>query len=377
MSSRSILFSFCCRTMSTSSKRVFISYSHDSEQHRRRVRQLADSLRIWGVDARIDQYESTDPLEGWPIWMEKQIEEAENVLLICTETYLSRVRKNALPETGRGVCWEANLIYAELYAAHTRSNKFIPVILDSRDRSFVPKPLGTSSCFLVTDETNFEYLVRRLVGQTNSSVPPLGELPNLPVVQALPMFSPTSLTPEANFDEQNGTGLRIFEDSDRTNGHQALLAELDRALCSGDLMESELGPMVLAMLREETHLEVSIPLDTEWLKTAIRLSDMYFVPVRSSAGDSDWQRDVAQVATPIIVGMARSLKRSADAQATVVSLCHSIAKRLRLSFDWPTLPDAANELSNSLYRACLNATELESDDVLSILKSIPVQSSRR
>lgn|GEM_PF-7064147 len=363
--------------MSTSSTRVFISYSHDSEQHRRRVRQLADSLRICGVDARIDQYESTDPLEGWPIWMEKQIEEAENVLLICTETYLSRVRKNTTPDTGRGVCWEANLIYAELYAAHTCSNKFTPVILDSRDRSFIPKPLGTSSCFLVTDATNFEYLVRRLIGKSNSSAPPLGEIPKLPEAPSLPLFSLSSLTAEANSGEPNDTGLRVFEESDRTQDHTALLAELDRALCSGDLMESEIGPLVLAMLREETHLELSVPLDAAWLKTAIRLSDMYFVRVRSSAGHQDWQRDVAQVATPIIVAMARSLQRSADAQATIVGLCDSIAKRLRLAFVWPASPDAANELSNSLYRACLNATELESDDILLILKSIPVKSSRR
>ncbi len=308
--------------------------------------------------------------------MEKQIEEAANVLLICTETYLRRVRKDERHETGRGVCWEANLIYNELYAAHTCSTKFIPVILDPKDRSFVPKPLGTATCFLVTDDTNFEYLARRLFGKANSPAPQLGDVPDLPSQQELPLFSPSSLSSEANSDEPNEKRLRVFEDADRTQGRRTLLAELDRALFHGDLIGSELGPMVLETLHEESRLELSIPLDTEWLKTAIRLSDMYFVLVRSSAGDRDWQRDVAQVATPIIVAIARSLNRSPDSQATIIRLCDSIAKRLRLSFVWPTPFDEANNLLNSLYRACLKANELENDAVLSILKSIPVQSVR-
>ena len=41
------------------------------------------------------------------------------------------------------------------------------------------------------------------------------------------------------------------------------------------------------------------------------------VLVQSSAGERDWQRDLAQVATPIVVAMARSLKRSPDTQAAL------------------------------------------------------------
>ena len=45
--------------------KVFISYSHDDEQHEQRVLQLASRLRNDGVDAEIDQYEDA-PKEGWP-----------------------------------------------------------------------------------------------------------------------------------------------------------------------------------------------------------------------------------------------------------------------------------------------------------------------
>jgi len=45
--------------------RVFINYSHDSAEHRKRVLSLAERLRADGVDAQIDQYVQGTPLEGW------------------------------------------------------------------------------------------------------------------------------------------------------------------------------------------------------------------------------------------------------------------------------------------------------------------------
>ncbi len=49
-------------TMS-SPPRVFISYSHDSEEQSARVLALAEQLRRDGIDARIDQFEAS-PSEG-------------------------------------------------------------------------------------------------------------------------------------------------------------------------------------------------------------------------------------------------------------------------------------------------------------------------
>ena len=41
--------------------RVFISYSHDSEEHAVRVLALADRLRSEGIEAILDQYEMSPP----------------------------------------------------------------------------------------------------------------------------------------------------------------------------------------------------------------------------------------------------------------------------------------------------------------------------
>jgi hypothetical protein len=43
--------------MAIKAPRVFIMYSHDDDEHRRRVLALSDKLRRSGVSATIDQYE--------------------------------------------------------------------------------------------------------------------------------------------------------------------------------------------------------------------------------------------------------------------------------------------------------------------------------
>ena len=72
------------------SEEVFISYSHDSVDHVKRVLDLSNRLRSEGVDCALDQYEVSPP-EGWPRWMDKKIRDAKHVILICTEPYYKRV----------------------------------------------------------------------------------------------------------------------------------------------------------------------------------------------------------------------------------------------------------------------------------------------
>lgn len=82
--------------------RVFISYSHDSDDHAARVLALADRLRAEGIDAALDQYEISPP-EGWPSWMERQVREPDFVLVVCTEIYLRRAERREEPGVGHGV----------------------------------------------------------------------------------------------------------------------------------------------------------------------------------------------------------------------------------------------------------------------------------
>jgi SEFIR domain len=93
--------------------KVFISYSHDSPAHRERVAQLAQRLRSDGIDASLDQFISGTPEQGWPRWMLDQLDWANFVLVVCTQTYYRRFRGHGKIDLGKGADWERNLITPE------------------------------------------------------------------------------------------------------------------------------------------------------------------------------------------------------------------------------------------------------------------------
>ena len=56
----------------------------------------------------LDPYIDSPP-EGWPRWMDRQIQDADFVLMICTPTYYHRVMGKEEPGTGHGVMWKATI----------------------------------------------------------------------------------------------------------------------------------------------------------------------------------------------------------------------------------------------------------------------------
>lgn len=151
-----------------------------------------------------------------------------------------------------------------------------------------------------------------------------------------------------------------------------LLRDLEREISNGDLKDSELARDVLATLQADNKLKPNVPFDSTWCIRGIQISDDYFTRIQLSAGHRDWQRDFAKVATPILVGITWSLKRSPDAQATIIKACGVIAQKLRLKLAWPSEADQSNDLKNAIYQACLNAGELECDYVLIELQGLAV-----
>jgi hypothetical protein len=124
---------------------VFISYSHESDEHAARVLELAQRLRSDGVDCWIDQFEQS-PLEGFPRWMAHQISSADTVLLICTKAYRRRFDGLEERSKGLGVNFEGHLILQQLYDAAMRNSKFIPILLQPSTREDIPIALrGTTS----------------------------------------------------------------------------------------------------------------------------------------------------------------------------------------------------------------------------------------
>lgn len=122
--------------------RVFISYSHDSDAHRRQVLELCELLRSKGVDAWVDQYLEHDPPEiGWPDWCEQEITRAAFVLCVFTETYRRRYDRTEEPGTGLGVTWEGFVIRSAVYLNGARNRKFIPLLLGDAPETLLPDTL--------------------------------------------------------------------------------------------------------------------------------------------------------------------------------------------------------------------------------------------
>ncbi len=164
--------------------KVFISYSHDSEEHKDRVLALSEHLRADGIDCIIDQYEISPP-EGWARWCDRQIEEADFVLVVCTETYEKRFKGIDLTEEGKGAKWEGMIITAELYESQGRNKKFIPLIFTSKDKknlgkTHIPIILRGATSYNPNTEIGYESLYRHITNQPFTVKPVLGKLKSMP-----------------------------------------------------------------------------------------------------------------------------------------------------------------------------------------------------
>jgi hypothetical protein len=177
---------------------VFISYSHDSPDHKDRILALSNRLRIEGVDCRIDQYEQS-PEEGWPRWCERQVERSSFVLVACTETYLRRYKDEEVARKGLGVTWEGHIVTQELYNAQGRNTKFIPIVFHEVDSQFIPLVLQGATRYRLNDD--YGLLYRRLTSQPIIEKPEVGILVQMPAVQlsSLPLLQrqPDEQQPDA------------------------------------------------------------------------------------------------------------------------------------------------------------------------------------
>lgn len=201
---------------------IFISYSHDSEEHRDKVLALAERLREDGLDAQLDQYVKGAPEQGWPRWMLDQIDAAEFVLCVCTPTYYRRFRGHEEPGRGKGVDWEGAVITQEIYNAKSQTLKFVPVTLSPGLNDSIPEPLRPLTRYEVTSETGYADLYAFIRGQAGVEPRQLGDL--RPV-------SKRSVEP-LRFELHPGQRVavtRLRHAADRLFGRETELAELEAA----------------------------------------------------------------------------------------------------------------------------------------------------
>ncbi len=191
------------------SPKVFISYSHDSDEHRRRVLDLADRLRAEGLDVSLDQFE----VDVTPRWMVQRIEESRFVLVVCTETYKKRFEGKE-SRGGLGADFEGKTITQEIY--ERRDGFAVPIFFepDSGSRD-IPKVLRGLAYYRLPK--GYDALYRRLTGQHDTPAGPVGEIRKMPPKARRFVTSPPStktghggsLAPAPRAEESTASSGRV------------------------------------------------------------------------------------------------------------------------------------------------------------------------
>lgn len=179
--------------------KVFVSYSHQNQEYENKILELTNHLRAEGIDANVDLYEES-PEEGWPRWMENQINNSDFVLVVNSKSYFEK----CYSKSGKGISWEVNIIYQHIYDMSAINTKFIPIYFDESDKQYILPPLKSFTFYNVGEKEGFDKLYWRLRGFTKTEKPPLGKLRPLPQKEKKSIFFSTPI----NLDEWNAAEWR-------------------------------------------------------------------------------------------------------------------------------------------------------------------------
>ncbi len=153
---------------------VFVSYSHDSREHKQWVAQLAAALMEKHVQVIFDQWD-LEPGDDVPKFMERAVKAADRVLMICTEPYVRKANDGK-----GGVGYEAMIVTGEL-VRDLGTRKFVPIIRQGGGETVVPDCVGTRLWVDFSKEEDFDTalgeLIKTLHQTQHLAKPPLGPDP--------------------------------------------------------------------------------------------------------------------------------------------------------------------------------------------------------
>lgn len=152
--------------------KVFMSYSHDSDEHKKWVLSFSKKLRSFGINVILDQFD----LEfggDVAVFIESNITDSDKVLIICTDQYVQKAN------SGRGGAgYEKTIVTRELIG-NSQSDRFIPIVRQYSGKDKMPKFMGSRLYADLSDESKFEVefqkLVRQLRGEPSPDKNPVGQ----------------------------------------------------------------------------------------------------------------------------------------------------------------------------------------------------------
>ncbi|CAH1538884.1 SEFIR domain-containing protein [Vibrio jasicida] len=159
--------------MSKQPPKVFISYSHDSFEHKQWVINLANRLVHSGVDVALDVW-SLGAGDDLPHFMETQLASSDRIIMICTENYVTKANSGS-----GGVGYEKMIVTSTLLGG-IDSNKVIPIIRQQGTRQ-TPTFLSSKLYIDFSNDNDFETviddLLRSIHGEPLYKKPEIGANP--------------------------------------------------------------------------------------------------------------------------------------------------------------------------------------------------------
>lgn len=141
---------------------MFMSYSHDSPEHKRWVGDLGKALMDSGVDVILDQWDLRLG-DDVPKFMEKSVSEADRVLMVCSEQYVIKA------DDGKGgVGYETMVVTGEL-VRNLGTSKFIPVIRQAAGPPAVPTCVSTRLYVDFSDDDRFQEALQELLRELHDT----------------------------------------------------------------------------------------------------------------------------------------------------------------------------------------------------------------
>ncbi|WIV55189.1 SEFIR domain-containing protein [Amycolatopsis nalaikhensis] len=125
---------------------VFVSYSHDTPEHKDQVRRFATFLRSRiGLEVILDQWHDNFRTD-WSLWATRNLKAADYVLVVASPLYRARAEGDAAPDEGRGAQFETAIIRNKLTKdIEDGTRRVLPVVLPGGSIDDIPEFLNPYS----------------------------------------------------------------------------------------------------------------------------------------------------------------------------------------------------------------------------------------
>ncbi len=214
-----------------SNPKIFISYSHDSDEHKDWVYRLATDLMSKGIETILDQWD-LELGANLPKFMENGLQESDRVLAVCTDNYIDKSNGGI-----GGVGYENTILTAELLL-NQATTKFIPVVRSVSKSMKTPLCLAGRMYIDFSSDNRYEeslsQLVHEVYGIKQRPKPKLGNNPFLESEVKKPLLRENSTTFFHKRFSSAFPGVRGIDWFEKEQAMDRLLILLDEPLVFED-----------------------------------------------------------------------------------------------------------------------------------------------